>query len=95
MTFSVLFCEAIQRYHMIVLGIYRLLDVLLRNDPTHQPNQMMGGHKRIVICYPPYNYYMDPSDMVSSLRSLLFLAHGYLQYEIFVGLCHAAITPIQ
>ena len=67
MTFSVLFCEAIQRYHMIVMGIYRLLDVLIRHDPTVQMNQMTGGHKRIVICYPPYNYHMDPSDMVRSL----------------------------
>ena len=52
---------------MIVMGIYRLLDVLIRHDPTVQMNQMTGGHKRIVICYPPYNYHMDPSDMVRSL----------------------------
>ncbi|CAF0908028.1 unnamed protein product [Adineta steineri] len=63
-TFSVLFCEAIQRYQMIVMGIYRLLDVLLRNDPTANINRLTGGHKRIVLCYPPYNYHMDPSDMI-------------------------------
>ncbi|UJR26310.1 hypothetical protein I4U23_007648 [Adineta vaga] len=63
-TFSVLFCEAIQRHHMIVMGIYRLLDVLLRNDPKTNTKQFIGGHKRIVICYPPYDYHMDPSDMV-------------------------------
>jgi hypothetical protein len=66
-TFSVLFCEAIQRYHMIVLGIYRLLDVLISQDPSKHAKPMTGGHKRIVICYPPYNYHMDPSDMVCSL----------------------------
>lgn len=49
---------------MIVMGIYRLLDVLIRQDPTVAVNQIPGGHKRIVICYPPYNYNMDPSDMV-------------------------------
>ena len=64
MTFSVLFCEAIQRYQMIVMGIYRLLDILIRHDPTAKDSQITGGHKRIVICYPPYNYHMDPSDMV-------------------------------
>jgi hypothetical protein len=49
---------------MIVMGIYRLLDVLIRHDPTVTVNQITAGHKRIVICYPPYNYHMDPSDMV-------------------------------
>jgi len=49
---------------MIVMGIYRLLDILIRNDPSASNSQMTGGHKRIVICYPPYNYHMDPSDMV-------------------------------
>ncbi|CAF3956219.1 unnamed protein product, partial [Rotaria sordida] len=63
-TFNVLFCEVIQRFHMIVMGIYRLLDILIRNDPTVDVNKIPGGHKRIVICYPPYNYHMDPSDMV-------------------------------
>ncbi|CAM2707141.1 unnamed protein product [Rotaria socialis] len=63
-TFSVLFCEAIQRFQMIVMGIYRLLDVLVRNDPSNNPNKIPGGHKRIVICYPPHGYHMDPSDMV-------------------------------
>ncbi|CAF4649518.1 unnamed protein product, partial [Rotaria sp. Silwood1] len=63
-TFNVLFCEVIQRFHMIVMGIYRLLDILVRNDPTIDINKITGGHKRIVICYPPYNYQMDPSDMV-------------------------------
>ncbi len=52
---------------MIVMGIYRLLDVLVRNDPTINIHQLTGGHKRIVICYPPYNYHMDPSDMVCKL----------------------------
>jgi hypothetical protein len=52
---------------MIVMGIYRLLDVLIRHDPTVEVNQVTGGHKRIVICYPPYNYYMDPSDMVCEI----------------------------
>ena len=66
-TFSVLFCEAIQRHQMIVMGIYRLLDVLLRNDPKISMSQFTGGHKRIVLCYPPYNYHMDPSDMVRTL----------------------------
>jgi hypothetical protein len=49
---------------MIVMGIYRLLDVLIRHDPTVTVNPMTAGHKRIVICYPPYHYHMDPSDMV-------------------------------
>jgi hypothetical protein len=53
---------------MIVMGIYRLLDVLTRQDPTITVNnQITSGHKRIVICYPPYNYHMDPSDMVCEL----------------------------
>lgn len=46
------------------MGIYRLLDVLVRDDPTNDGNKIPGGHKRIVICYPPHNYNMDPSDMV-------------------------------
>jgi hypothetical protein len=58
---------------MIVMGIYRLLDVLIRNDPTVQSNQLPGGHKRIVICYPPYNYHMDPSDMVRKLFSFVMM----------------------
>jgi hypothetical protein len=49
---------------MIVMGIYRLLDVLIRQDPTVTDEPITSGHKRIVICYPPYNYHMDPSDMV-------------------------------
>lgn len=49
---------------MIVMGIYRLLDVLVRHDPMVNINQITAGHKRIVICYPPYDYHMDPSDMV-------------------------------
>ena len=63
---------------MIVMGIYRLLDVLIRNDPTVQRNQMTGGHKRIVICYPPYNYHMDPSDMVRSFARRTTASHGGL-----------------
>ena len=51
------------------MGIYRLLDVLARHDPTISTTQITAGHKRIVICYPPYNYHMDPSDMV---RCILF-----------------------
>ena len=51
------------------MGIYRLLDVLARHDPMVNINQITAGHKRIVICYPPYNYHMDPSDMV---RKILF-----------------------
>ena len=49
---------------MIVMGIYRLLDVLIQNDPRAKVTRMTGGHKRIVICYPPHNYHMDSSDMV-------------------------------
>ena len=58
---------------MIVMGIYRLLDVLIRNDPTVNTCQMTGGHKRIVICYPPYNYHMDPSDMVCELLFIVIM----------------------
>jgi hypothetical protein len=56
---------------MIVMGIYRLLDVLIRHDPTVTVNQITAGHKRIVICYPPYNYHMDPSDMVCEVLGLI------------------------
>ncbi len=53
------------------MGIYRLLDVLIRHDPTVNVNQITAGHKRIVICYPPYNYHMDPSDMVCEVSILI------------------------
>ncbi|CAF1295324.1 unnamed protein product, partial [Didymodactylos carnosus] len=70
-TFSTLFCESIQRYNIICMGIYTLMDVLLRKEPNmnstnkkHQEQIHYTGHKRIVICYPPYNYHIDPSDMI-------------------------------
>ena len=46
------------------MGIYRLLDVLLQNDPTWKGDQSINEQKRIVIYFPPYNYEMDRSDMV-------------------------------
>ncbi|CAF2553273.1 unnamed protein product [Rotaria sp. Silwood2] len=66
-TFDALFCESLERYQMVVMGIYRLLDLLLQHDPTSQDNKSVVGPKRIVIYYPPYDYEMHPSDMVCAL----------------------------
>ena len=67
-TFDALFCESLERYRMIVMGVYRLLDVLLQNDPQSQNTKPIGGPKRIVIYYPPHNYHMHSSDMVRLLN---------------------------
>ncbi|CAF1241339.1 unnamed protein product [Rotaria sordida] len=63
-TFDTLFCESLERCRMIVMGIYRLLNLLLKHDPSSQDNKSVGGPKRIVIYYPPYDYQMHPLDMV-------------------------------
>ncbi len=64
MTFSSLFVESLEHHRVIVMGIYRLLDVLLQNDPTSKNNQSIDNQKRIVIYYPPYNYQINSSDMI-------------------------------
>jgi hypothetical protein len=58
MTFRLLFIESLEHHRVIIMGIYRLLDVLLQN------NQSIDDQKRIVIYYPPYNYQINSSDMV-------------------------------
>jgi hypothetical protein len=58
MTFRSLFIEPLEHHRVIIMGIYRLLDVLLQN------NQSIDDQKRIVIYYPPYNYQINSSDMV-------------------------------
>ncbi|CAF4579647.1 unnamed protein product [Rotaria sp. Silwood1] len=63
-TFDTLFCESLERYRMVVMGIYRLLDLLLQHDSSSQNNKSEGSSKRIVIYYPPYDYQMHSSDMV-------------------------------
>ena len=63
-TFDSLFCTSLKRHHMVVLGIYRLLTVLLELDPSSNSVRLADEHKRIVLYYPPHNYQMDPSDLV-------------------------------
>ncbi|CAF3689883.1 unnamed protein product [Adineta steineri] len=63
-TFSLLFCKSLEYHRMVVMGIYRLLDVLLKRDPNWKGNQSINDQKRIVIYYPPYDYHMDRTDMV-------------------------------
>ena len=58
MTFRSLFVQYLERHRVIVMGIYRLLDLLLEN------NQPIDDQKRIVIYYPPYDYPIDASDMI-------------------------------
>jgi hypothetical protein len=55
------------------MGIYRLLDVLLENDPNSKGTRSIDDQKRIVIYYPPYNYHMVSSDMVCTLEKYLYL----------------------
>lgn len=64
LTFDSLFCTSLERHHMIVLGIYRLLTVLLELDPSSNSTRLVDEHKRIVLYYPPHNYQMHPSDLV-------------------------------
>jgi hypothetical protein len=64
MTFSSLFIESLEHHRVIIMGIYRLLHVLLENDPTSKNNQSIDHQKRIVIYYPPYNYQVNSSDMI-------------------------------
>lgn len=49
------------------MGIYRLLDLLIQQDPTSTKNSSIDDQKRIVIYYPPYNYQIHSSDMVRIL----------------------------
>ncbi|CAF3311570.1 unnamed protein product [Rotaria socialis] len=63
-TFSSLFIESLGRHRMVVMGIYRLLDVLFQKDPSPKSDRPVDHNKRIVIYYPPYNYEIDPSDLV-------------------------------
>jgi hypothetical protein len=51
MTFSSLFIESFEHHRVIVMRIYRLLDILLENDPTSKNNQSIDNQKRIVIYY--------------------------------------------
>ena len=64
MTFSGLFIESLECRGVIVMGIYRLLDLLIEKDPYVKRNPSSDDQKRIVIYYPPYDYQIDPSDMV-------------------------------
>ncbi|CAF0949052.1 unnamed protein product [Adineta ricciae] len=63
-TFSSMFCHSLRHHRVVVMGIYRLLDVLLQNDPTWKGDRSINEQKRIVIYFPPYNYEMDRTDMV-------------------------------
>ena len=64
LTFSELFIESVKVHGGIVMGIYRLLNILVKNDPEYKDNRSIDDSKRIVIYNPPYNYKIDSSDMV-------------------------------
>jgi hypothetical protein len=71
------------------MGIYRLLDLLLQNDPNLRSDRLFDDPKRIVIYYPPYNYHMDPSDMVCVLQTIFL----YILFWFRVlGLCYATFA---
>ena len=53
------------------MGLYRLLAVLVEEDPYVKCNPSIDDQKRIVIYYPPYDYEIDSSDMVW-LREIYF-----------------------
>ncbi|CAM4840941.1 unnamed protein product [Rotaria magnacalcarata] len=67
-TFSSLFIESLGRHRMVVMGIYRRLDVLFQKDPSPKSDRPVDYNKRIVIYYPPYNYEIDPSDLVYAMQ---------------------------
>jgi hypothetical protein len=71
------------------MGIYRLLDVLLENDPNSKGNLLVDDQKRIVIYYPPNNYHMVSSDMVCTLKTIRIYKFVYF---CFVGLYNATLT---
>ncbi len=53
MTFSSLFLESLEHHRVIIMEIYRLLNLLFENDPPSKDNQSIDDQKRIVIYYPP------------------------------------------
>lgn len=84
MTFDTLFCESLEHHRMIVMGIYRLLDVLRQNDPDSHDNISNNSPKRIVIYYPPYNYHMHSSDLVYVMQ------HSHLKIDSYFS---DGVTP--
>lgn len=65
--------------------------VLLQHDPSVKEQVVPDNNTRIVIYYPPHDYQIDSTDMVSFLKIPLF---EYVQvYGSLLGLCLAAFTP--
>jgi hypothetical protein len=77
MTFSSLFLESLEHHRVIIMEIYRLLNLLLENDPTSKDNQSIDDQKGILIYYPPYNYQLNSSDMKSNLFFLFYVLGLY------------------
>jgi hypothetical protein len=77
MTFSSLFLESLEHHRVIIMEIYRLLNLLLENDPTSKDNQSIDDQKGILIYYPPYNYQLNSSDMKSNLFFLFYVSGLY------------------
>jgi len=78
LTFDTLVCQSLEKHQMIVLGIYRLLNIL---DET----KTINDERRIVIYYPPNNYLMHSTDMVRILYSTL----STFKIKYYLGLCYS------
>lgn len=57
-TYGGLFIDALVTYGRLCLGVYRKM------DPT---NDSSRSSKRFVICNPPEDFILDPTDMIYSL----------------------------
>lgn len=65
LTFGDLYEYCIESHRVVVMGIYRLLSVLTKDENV-------DDQKRIVLFYPPSNYELCSSDLVGFGFSFLF-----------------------